>query len=59
MALVGLGIIELEANVNDFEVREKAATLFERSFRSNPRNTLAILHLADHYFFKSDFESCK
>ena len=29
MALVALGIIELEANVNDFEVREKAAKLFE------------------------------
>ena len=59
MALVGLGIIELEANVNDFEVREKAASLFERAFRSNSRNSLAIMYLADHYFFKNDFESAK
>lgn len=59
MALVALGILEIAVNVNDFEVREKAAQLFERAFKSNPRNALAVKYLADHYFFKNDLEGAK
>lgn len=52
MALAALGIVEITANINDFESHESSATFFERAFRANPRNPLALKYLAEHYFFK-------
>jgi RNA polymerase-associated protein CTR9 len=51
MALISLGIIDIKSNINDYEVRDKAAKFFERAFKANPRNPLALKYLSEHYFF--------
>lgn len=55
MALISLGIVDIKQNINDFEVRERASKMFERAFRANPRNPLALKYLAEHYFFQKEF----
>ena len=57
MALAALGIVEIASNVNDFESHGNSAIFFERAFRANPRNPLALKYLAEHYFFKGDESS--
>lgn len=56
MALVSQSIIEITTNINDFENREKAMNLLEKSYNANPRNPLTLRYLADHYFFKNDLQ---
>jgi len=50
MALTALGIIEISANVTDYESHEKACGYFERAFAANPRNPLTLKYLAEHFF---------
>ena len=50
MALTALGIIEIAANVTDYESREKACEYFEKAFNANPRNPLCLRYLSEHFF---------
>ena len=59
MALAALGIIELRKNVTELSVRQKAAKLFEESFKANPRNPIALKYLAEHYFFQQKYDITK
>lgn len=56
MALTSLGIIEIAANVTDYESRERACGLFERAFAANPRNPLCLKQLAEHFFLIERYE---
>ena len=59
MALSALGVIEIATNLNNFENRETAAVFFERAFKTNPRNPIALKFLADHYFFRGSYPLAK
>ena len=59
MALAASGIIELASNVNDYDARDAAIGFFERSFNANPRNPIALKYLAEHYFYKKQYELSK
>ena len=50
MALTALGIIEIAANITDYESSEKACGYFEKAFDANPRNPLCLKYLAEHFF---------
>ena len=56
MALAGSGVIEIAANINNYEARETAVDLFKQAFESNPRNPIALKYLAEHYFFKKQYK---
>lgn len=59
MALTALGIIEIAANVTDYESHEKACAYFERAFTANPRNPLCLKYLADHFFLIQRYDQAK
>lgn len=59
MALTSLGIVELVTCPTDFESRKRAVNLFLKSFDANPRNPLVLKYLAEHLFFKGEFDQCK
>ena len=56
MALTALGIIEISANVTDYESHEKACGYFERAFAANPRNPLCLKYLAEHFFLLQRYD---
>lgn len=45
----------MKNNLNDFDLRQKAAKLFEAAFKANPHNPLALKYLAEHYFFQKQY----
>jgi RNA polymerase-associated protein CTR9 len=51
MALVSLGVVQIKSNLNDVELRQKSAKLFEAAFKANPHNPIALKYLSEHYFF--------
>lgn len=59
MALTALGIIEIAANLTDFESRGKACEYFERAFAANPRNPLCLKYLAEHFFMIDQHDFAK
>lgn len=59
MALCCLAVCELTMNVTDAETRKKAFNLFKRSFDANPRNLLALRHLADQLCIRGEYDACK
>lgn len=56
MALTSLGIVELVINPTNFESRKRAVNYFVKAFDANPRNPLVLKYLAEHLFFKGEFE---
>eukprot|EP01114_Cavostelium_apophysatum_P004221 TRINITY_DN1439_c0_g2_i1.p1 TRINITY_DN1439_c0_g2~~TRINITY_DN1439_c0_g2_i1.p1 ORF type:complete len:1096 (-),score=375.65 TRINITY_DN1439_c0_g2_i1:61-3174(-) len=56
-AMVGLAIIEL--NTEGPKSIPKAVKLFKQAFELNPQNPMVLNHLADHYFFRNDFEKAQ
>lgn len=59
MALTALGVVEIAANVTDYESREKACAYFERAFAANPRNPLTLKQLAEHFFLIGQYDSAQ
>lgn len=59
MALTALGIIEIAANVTDYESREKACGYFEQAFAANPRNPLCLKYLSEHFFMIEMYDQSK
>lgn len=59
MALTSLGILELVTSPSNFESRKRAVSYFMRAFEANPRNPLVLKYLAEHLFFKNEFQLCK
>jgi len=56
LAFVALAIVELQTNVNDQKMRNKAASYLEKAIKLDQNNYLALRYLADHYFFKKEYE---
>lgn len=56
MALTSLGIVELVTNPTNFESRKRAVNYFVKAFDANPRNPLVLKYLAEHLFFKGEFD---
>lgn len=56
MAFASMGIIELVSRPTELESRKQALNYFVKSFDANPRNPLVLKYLAEHLFFKGEFE---
>lgn len=57
--MVALAVLKIKYLSAHSESIHEGLELLSKAFKLNPNNTLCLLQLADHYFFKKDYEKAE